>query len=110
MGADLQEAKRVCKEDGKLFEDWCGSDECPVSPSTARRLMSVHAQLGHEKNHAGFLQHGFTVLAEVTQTRDEDIRQALLEHIAALRMVPSLLNPAFLAMMSRDSPVDPTAK
>lgn len=81
MGADLQEAKQVCKENGKLFEDWCGSGECPVSATTARRLMSVHAQLGNKKNPEGFFEHGFKVLAEITQTRDEDIRQALLEHI-----------------------------
>jgi hypothetical protein len=85
MGADLQEAKQVCKENGKLFEDWCGSGECPVSATTARRLMSVHAQLGNKKNPEGFFEHGFKVLAEITQTRDEDIRQALLEHIEQAR-------------------------
>lgn len=81
MGADLQEAKRVCKEDGKTFESWCNSDECPISLTTAKRLISVNLQLGEKKSPGVFFEHGFKVLAEITQTRDEDIRQALLEHI-----------------------------
>ncbi len=43
--------------------------------------MSVYGQLGNKNASAGVLGVGFTVLSEVTQTRDEDIRQALLEHI-----------------------------
>ncbi len=85
MGADLQEAKQVCKENGKLFEDWCGSDECPVSTITAQRLMAVHRELGRKNNGAVVFNHSFQVLADVTQTRDEDIRQALLEHIEQAR-------------------------
>lgn len=81
MGADLQEAKKVYKEDGKLFEDWCGSDECPVSAWTARRLMAIYNELGNKKLPGQLFNHSFQVLAHVTQTRDEDIRQALLEHL-----------------------------
>lgn len=81
MGADLQEAKRVCKEDGKLFEDWCGSSECPISWATAKRLMAITAELGNKKDHSDLFRQSFMVLAHATQTRDEDIRQALLEHI-----------------------------
>lgn len=72
MGADLQEAKRVCKEDGKLFEDWCGSEECPVGYKTAQRLMAVNAELGNRKDGTVLFNHSFQVLADVTQTRDED--------------------------------------
>lgn len=79
MGADLQEAKRVCKEDGKLFGDWCGS--IGISYKTAQRLMAVNTELGQEKGHTGLLHHGFTVLAEITQTRDEDIEQQAEESI-----------------------------
>jgi hypothetical protein len=64
--------------------------------------MSVHAQLGNKKNPEGFFEHGFKVLAEITQTRDEDIRQALLEHI---EQEPALPNPTLLAMKSRAFPV-----
>ncbi len=85
MGADLQEAKQVCKENGKLFEDWCGSDECPVSAFTARRLMAINSELGSKKLGSQLFNHSFEVLAHVTQTRDEDIRQALLEHIEQAR-------------------------
>ena len=81
MGADLQDAKRVCKEDGKLFEDWCGSEECPVGYKTAQQLMSVNRELGSKKEVNLLFNHSFEVLSRVTQTRDEDIRQALLEHI-----------------------------
>lgn len=81
MGADLQEAKKVCKEDGRLFEDWCRSEECPVGHDTATRLMTVYRELGDKDRRAAVFTQGFRVLAEVTQTRDEDIRQALLEHI-----------------------------
>ena len=72
MGADLQEAKRVCKEDGKLFEDWCGSEECPVGRMTAFKLMAVHSELGGKSTPSVLFEHGFNVLAAVTQTRDED--------------------------------------
>ncbi len=47
--------------------------------------MSVYGQLGNKNASAGVLGVGFTVLSEVTQTRDEDIRQALLEHIEQAR-------------------------
>lgn len=44
--------------------------------------MSVAERLGQEKTPGAFFEKtGFKVLAEVTQTRDEDIRAALLEHI-----------------------------
>lgn len=81
MGADLQEAKRVCKERGDVFEDWVKSSECPVGKTTAYRLMSVHAELGSKSSLKELFENGLNVLAEVTQTRDEDIRAALLEHI-----------------------------
>ena len=45
MGADLQQAKKVCKEDGKTFTAWCESAECPVGFRTAQRLMSVSEKL-----------------------------------------------------------------
>jgi hypothetical protein len=85
MGADLQEAKQVCKENGKLFEDWCDSGECPVMYKTAQKLMSVQSELGAKKEVNFLFNHGFEVLSKVTQTRDEDIRQALLEHIEQAR-------------------------
>lgn len=81
MGADLREAKRVCKEDGTLFTAWCESGECPVSYKTAQQLIAVHAELGDKKEHAILSNLGFRVLATVTQTREEDLRAALLEHI-----------------------------
>lgn len=82
MGADLKDAKRVCKEDGTLFTAWCESAECPVGYKTAQRLITVNEQIGHKKDPGSFLENtGFKVLAAITQTRDEDIRQALLEHI-----------------------------
>lgn len=81
MGADLREAKRVCREDGKLFTAWCESAECPVGYSTAQRLMSVHAELGDKKGNSSLFENGFGVLSAITRTREEDIRQALLEHI-----------------------------
>ena len=43
--------------------------------------MSVSEKLGDEKSHAALFEQSFRVLAAVTQTRDEDIRTALLEHI-----------------------------
>jgi hypothetical protein len=85
MGADLQEAKQLCKEHGKLFEDWCDSGECPVMYKTAQKLMSVQSELGAKKEVNFLFNHGFEVLSKVTQTRDEDIRQALLEHIEQAR-------------------------
>ncbi len=82
MGADLREAKRVCREDGTLFTAWCESSECPVGYKTAQRLVTVHEQIGHKKDPGSFFENtGFKVLAAITQTREEDIRQALLEHI-----------------------------
>lgn len=82
MGADLRDAKRVCREDGTLFTAWCESAECPVGYSTAKRLMSVHEQLSIKKSPGDFFEvAGIKVLAEITMTRDEDIRAALLEHI-----------------------------
>jgi hypothetical protein len=81
MGADLQEAKRVCKEDGKLFEDWIKSSECPVGKTTAYKLLSVYGELGSKSSGTELFRHGLEVLSHITQTRDEDIRQALLEHI-----------------------------
>ena len=80
MGADLRDAKQVCREDGKLFEDWCGSDECPVSYKTAQKLMSVTNELGSKKESQLLFEQGFNVLKAITQTRDEDIRQALLAY------------------------------
>lgn len=81
MGADLRDAKRICKEDGTLFTAWCESVECPVSYITANRLMSVHSALGNENNMHVISSMAFGVISAVTQTRDEDIRQALLEHL-----------------------------
>ena len=82
MGADLRDAKRVCREDGTLFTAWCESAECPVGYSTAKRLMSVQEQLSIKKSPGDYFEvAGIKVLAEITMTRDEDIRQALLEHI-----------------------------
>ena len=81
MGADLMEAKRVCRDEGKLFEDWCGSSECPVGYHTATRLMSVARRLGSENSGAAIFEHSFQVLSEVTRTTDEDQREALLEHL-----------------------------
>lgn len=81
MGADLIEAKRVCKEDGKTFESWCDSSECPVGYKTAQQLISVSQELGDKKERALLFDNSFAVLARVTQTRDEDLRAALLEHI-----------------------------
>ena len=81
MGADLRAAKKVCKEDGTLFTAWCESAECPVSYITANRLMSVHSSLGNENNMHVISSMAFGVLSAVTQTREEDIRAALLEHI-----------------------------
>lgn len=82
MGADLRDAKRVCREDGTLFTAWCESAECPVGYSTAKRLMSVQEQLSIKKSPGDYFEvAGIKVLAEVTMTRDEDIRAALLEHI-----------------------------
>jgi hypothetical protein len=80
MGADLRDAKRVCKEDGTLFAAWCESNECPVGYRTATRLISVSDRLGNNAP-GGIFENGFRVIAEITQTRDEDIRQALLEHV-----------------------------
>jgi hypothetical protein len=59
MGAALQEAKQVCKENGKLFEDWCGSGECPVGVPTAQRLMAIHRELGGKNPHVGVFNNGF---------------------------------------------------
>lgn len=81
MGADLQEAKQVCKERGDIFDNWLNSDECPIGRMTAFNLMSVYSELGGRSTSSVLFEHGFNVLASVTQTRDEDIRQALLEHI-----------------------------
>ena len=81
MGADLREAKRVCREDGTLFTAWCESAECPVGYQTATRLMSIHSELGGKNIDVGIFQNGYNILASVTMTRDEDIRAALLEHI-----------------------------
>ena len=83
MGADLREAKQVCKEEGTLFTAWCESAECPVGVLTAQRLMSIHDRLGNENTSDGVFQNGLAVLSEVTMTRDEDIRQALIEHLKA---------------------------
>ena len=81
MGADLQEAKRVCKDRGDVFDAWIKSSECPVGRATAFKLIAVHSELGDKSTPSVLFEHGFNVLASVTQTRDEDIRQALLEHI-----------------------------
>ncbi|WP_295442600.1 hypothetical protein [uncultured Thiodictyon sp.] len=81
MGADLREAKKVCKEDGTLFTAWCESSECPVGYQTATRLMSVHDALGDKNVSTYISQVGYAVISEVTRTRDEDMRAALLEHI-----------------------------
>lgn len=81
MGADLQEAKQVCKENGELFEKWCDSSECPVNYRTAARLMSVYCELGNKNDTRVIFNQAFGVISQITQTRDEDIRQALLEHI-----------------------------
>jgi len=83
MGADLIEAKKVCKEDGKLFSAWCESDECPVGYKTAQSLMSVNKELGCRKEVNLLFNNSLDVLSRVTQTREEDIKQALLEHIEA---------------------------
>ncbi len=48
---------------------------------TAQKLITVYDAIG-SKNEVNFVfNHGFEVLAQVTQTREEDIRAALLEHI-----------------------------
>ncbi len=38
-------------------------------------------QLGPKSSGTELFRHGLEVLSHITQTRDEDIRQALLEHI-----------------------------
>jgi hypothetical protein len=87
MGADLAEAKRVCKEDDELFTTWCESEECPVNYKTAQRLVKVYEQMVTEKAPGGLFSSqtltsiGTRVFSEVIQTRDDDIRQALIEHI-----------------------------
>lgn len=68
--------KRVCKEDGTLFTAWCESSECPVGYKTAQQLISVHAELGGKKEVNLLFKNGLDVLGRVTQTREEDIRQA----------------------------------
>jgi hypothetical protein len=81
MGADLREAKRVCKEEGSLFTAWCESAECPVGYQTATRLMSVHAELGGKDITHYISSFAYGVISSVTMTRDEDIRQALIDHL-----------------------------
>lgn len=81
MGADLQEAKKVCRDRGDVFDDWIKSSECPVGKTTAYKLLSVHSELGSKSSGTELFKHGLEVLSHITQTRDEDIRQALLEHI-----------------------------
>ncbi len=81
MGADLREAKQVCKEEGTLFTAWCESAECPVGYKTAQRLMTVSEQIGIKKDMQVLSSMAFGVISAVTQTRDEDIRQALIEHL-----------------------------
>ena len=78
MGADLREAKRVCKEDGTLFPAWCESSECPVGFQTALRLMSVFDKHGDKNVHAGIFQSGYVVLAEVqaAQAELDELRMA----------------------------------
>ena len=58
---------------------WTSTAEVRQSLLRQYRLVPVHAQLGHKKDPGVLFQGGFRVLAEVTQTRDEDIRQALQE-------------------------------
>ena len=81
MGADLIEAKSICKEDGSLFSAWCESEQCPVGFNTAQRLMSVQRELGGKNSDVAVFHSSFNVLATISQTRESDIKQALLEHI-----------------------------
>jgi DNA repair exonuclease SbcCD ATPase subunit len=82
MGADLQEAKKVCKGNGEAFKDWCSSSECPVGYETAKRLMAISLEYADKKVPGTFFENnGFKVIASLTQTRDEDIRTALSEYI-----------------------------
>jgi len=47
--------------------------------------MSIHVELGGKNVPRVIFDNGFKVLAAATETRDEDIRQALLEHIEQAR-------------------------
>lgn len=82
-GRALSEAKTAFGARGTSFQAWCDSGEPGVKYHVAQRLITIFEKQHELGNLSRAANIGARVFAELAQTSDDDIRQALIAHVEA---------------------------